>query len=94
MWHTIWHWILHYTGSDNVSGRWYGFWSGFGGDVAIFTGLFTGLYHYARDKNCHVHGCWRIGRMAIDVNGHTRHVCKKHHPHGRLTHQDVLDSQT
>jgi hypothetical protein len=32
--------------------------------------------------------------MTIDVNGHTRHVCKRHHPHGRLTHQDVLDSQT
>jgi hypothetical protein len=78
-------WLLHLLGVDNLSGRWYGFWSGFGsdvGEVAIIGGLITMVRH----RNCEVHGCWRLGRHATAA-GHR--VCRRHHPAGRLTAEQV-----
>jgi hypothetical protein len=83
--HAVWHWLLHVTGIDNSSGRWYGFWSGFASDLALFGGLF----HYTRKHTCHVHRCWRIGRLHVEGTPYT--VCRKHHPTGAPTHEDLLN---
>jgi len=83
----MWYWILHVMGADNLSGPWYGFWSGFGsdlGEIAIIGGLIS-IY---RRHNCHVKGCWRIGKHPVE--GTTYVVCRQHHPDAAPTHQEVL----
>jgi len=83
----MWWWILHVTGVDNVSGPWYGFWSGFGsdlGEIAIVGGLIS-IY---RRHNCHVKGCWRIGKYSVEGTGYV--VCRHHHPDEAPTHHEVL----
>lgn len=75
--HTFWNWFLTVTGSNNTSGVWYGFWSGFGsdlGEVAII-GAGIGIF---RKHNCHVQGCWRIGKHPVEGTPYI--VCRKHHP--------------
>lgn len=71
--------LLHILGVDDVSGRWYGFWSGFGSDVGEL-GIIGGLIGLLRHKNCHVHGCVRLGRHKVE--GTEWMVCAKHHPVG------------
>lgn len=72
-----WHPILHFLGIDNVSGYAYGFWSGFGSDLGeiALVGAVIGIY---RKHNCHVKGCWRIGKHPVDSTPFV--VCRKHHP--------------
>jgi hypothetical protein len=84
----IWYWIGHWMGIDNGSGPWYLFWSGFGanlGELAIVAGLVS---LYLR-HNCHVKGCWRIGRHPVE--GTTWVVCRKHHPEEAPTPEQVLE---
>lgn len=72
----------HLFGADGRG--WYNFWSGFGADLgqlALF-GAAIGLY---RRHNCHVHGCWRIGKQPLQHDGATWMVCHKHHPADQLT---------
>jgi hypothetical protein len=80
---SLWHLFLHLTGISNVSGPWYGFWSGFGSDL----GLLGAVVIFVRHQNCHVKGCWRIGRHPYQ---HYR-LCSKHHPAvpGRVTHEHI-----
>lgn len=66
-------------GLTNASGPWYLFWSGIFGDVTIFAAV---TYHF----NCHVSGCWRMGRLPVGDHK----VCRKHHP-DPPTHQHILD---
>jgi hypothetical protein len=73
----IWHWLLHVLGVDNVAGSWYGWWSGAGSDIGEIT-LIAGVAAFLRHKNCHVHGCLRIGRHPVAGTTHT--VCRRHHP--------------
>jgi hypothetical protein len=76
-------WLLHVFGIDDTSGRWYGFWSGFGSDL----GLIAGAAAFLRAKNCHVHGCWRIGRHPVEGTLYT--TCRRHHPAGAPTHEHI-----
>jgi hypothetical protein len=69
------HWLSHFFGLDNLSGPFYGFWSGVGSDIGEVT-IIGGLVTIGRHKNCHVKGCWRIGR-----HHHGPYLlCSKHHP--------------
>lgn len=67
-------WLSHVLGLDDLSGRWYGFWSGFGSDL----GMFAAAGALLRKHNCHVRGCWRIGKHPVGDG--TLIVCRKHHP--------------
>ena len=80
--------IFQILGLDNVSGPWYAFWSGFGGDLTIFAGLFAIAGSFLRKHNCHVKGCWRIGRHPVDGTQYV--VCRRHHPDDSPTHKDVI----
>jgi hypothetical protein len=79
------HWLPHILGLDNGAGGWYLFWSGFGanfGELAIAGGLLA----IVRRHNCEVHRCWRLGRHKTGA-GHM--VCRRHHPDGHLTAEQV-----
>ena len=81
------HWLAVHTGTINESGPYYGFFSGFGsdlGEIAIVGGLIS-IY---RRHNCHVHGCWRVGRHQVTGTSHV--VCRRHHPDGPLTHGQLM----
>jgi hypothetical protein len=67
----------------NGSNDWYGFWSGFAADVP----LIGGAYLLGRKHNCHVHGCWRVGRHPVDGTSYI--VCRRHHPHGNKSARDI-----
>ena len=75
-------WLGHILGLDDLSGPWYGFWSGFGSDVSELA-LLGALVGLLRKHNCHVKGCWRVGRHAVD--GTAWVVCARHHPVGAPT---------
>lgn len=79
-------WLTHFLGLDDGSGRWYLWWSGMGaniGEFAIVGSLASGV----RRHNCHVHGCWRVGRHPVEGTGYV--VCRRHHPDGAPTAADV-----
>jgi hypothetical protein len=69
-------WFLKYTGADEPSKSWYGFWSGFGGSIPDFL-LLGSLITVYRHHNCHVKGCWHIGKP---VEGTPYLACPIHHP--------------
>ena len=69
--------LAHILGLDNAAGGWYLFWSGFAGDLGYLTIIGAG-YAFLRRNNCHVHRCWRIGRLPVP--GQPWHVCRRHHP--------------
>lgn len=52
------HFIMYWLGLTNASGPQYLFWSGICGDLFIVGGIVT-LY---KKHNCHVQGCFRIGK--------------------------------
>jgi hypothetical protein len=83
------HWLAHFLGLDNLSGSFYGWWSGAGSDLGEVT-LVGAMLMMVRRHNCHVHGCWRVGRHP--VAGTTYVVCRRHHPDGAPTVQDVTDA--
>jgi hypothetical protein len=70
-------WFLHLTGADNGSGPWYLFWSGAGANLGELT-IVIGLASLYLRHNCHVKGCWRIGRHPVEGTGYV--VCRRHHP--------------
>jgi hypothetical protein len=74
----------HLVGADGR--EWYNFWSGAGADLGqlVLLGGAIGLY---RKHNCHVRGCWRIGKQ--QVVGTSWVVCHKHHPEGHPTAEQV-----
>lgn len=72
-------WLLHVLGLDDLSGRWYGWWSGIGSDLGE-AAIVTSLAALVRRHNCHVRGCWRVGRHQVE--GTSWVVCSTHHPHG------------
>jgi hypothetical protein len=82
-------WLGHVLGLDDPTGPIYLAWSGFGADLGELA-LLAGLYQWARRHNCHVHGCWRIGRHRVGDTGIV--VCRRHHPHGAPTAVDVARS--
>lgn len=70
------HWVAVHLGIVNEGGPFYGFWSGSGSDIGEVT-LFAGVLAMARHHNCHVRGCWRLGRP---VDGTPYLACHRHHP--------------
>lgn len=83
----FWWWIEVHTGTVNETGPYYGFFSGAGSDIseiAIF-GAVIGGYHRV---NCHVKGCWRIGRQHVE--GSSFVVCRRHHPSEKPTHAHIV----
>lgn len=78
-------WFLHYLGLDSGSGTSYLWWSGFGSDLAELA-IVGGLITVYRRHNCEVHRCWRLGRH---VTAAGQHVCRRHHPDGHLTADQV-----
>lgn len=75
----IWHWILNFTGTHipSTGSQWYNFWSGFGSDIGEVV-IIGGVWSLYRKHNCHVKGCWRIGKHAVDGTPYI--VCATHHP--------------
>lgn len=76
------HGLLYWLGLTNAAGPVYSFWSGFGSDLGEVT-LIAGVIALYRQHNCHVTGCWRIGKHP--VMGTPYVTCAKHHPviHGQ-----------
>ncbi|WP_040829587.1 hypothetical protein [Nocardia jiangxiensis] len=79
-------WLTHIIGLDNPSGYWYLFWSGLGSDITEFA-VIGALLGVLRKYNCHIHGCWRIGRHPVADT--TYIVCRKHHPDGAVKVSDL-----
>lgn len=71
----LFHWFEHGTGMTNVSDPEYGFWSGFGSDIQEFF-VVGAIIRWAVHHNCHVKGCWRLGRHPFQ---HYK-LCGRHHP--------------
>lgn len=80
-------WLYHLFGLGNLAGPYYGFWSGAGSDIAELA-IVGGLINMARRHNCHVRGCWRVGRHPVE--GTSFVVCQRHHPDGAPDHARVL----
>jgi hypothetical protein len=76
------HGVLVWLGLTNGSGHAYLAWSGAGSDIGELA-IIGGLATMVRQKNCHVHHCWRLGRHP--VAGTPFVVCRKHHPDDHLT---------
>jgi hypothetical protein len=85
------HWLAHFLGLDNPSGGFYLFWSGAGADISelAIIGALLGAW---RRHNCHVTGCWRLGRHPVD--GTPWVVCKIHHPDDPPTAATILNTRT
>lgn len=81
------HWLAHVLGLDSASGGWYLGWSGFGSDITelAIVGALLAAWHRV---NCHVKGCWRVGRQHVE--GSTFVVCRRHHPLPAPTHAHIL----
>lgn len=79
------HWVEWWTGANNPSGPEYGFWSGFGSDLTEFT-IIGGLVTVYRKHNCHVRGCWRVGRHPVG----TWMVCRRHNPGDAPSPDDIV----
>ena len=73
------HWIAYWLGMDDPGGPVYLFYSGFLGSAPVLGAVLVFLRH----RNCHVHGCWRLGRHA--VAGTPYAVCRRHDPGGAVT---------
>ena len=79
------HWFYTYF-VHVLSGDGYQFWSGIGSDIGELT-LLTAFAIFIRQRNCHVHRCWRLAWHPHPVHGHP--VCRKHHPHSTLIHPET-----
>jgi hypothetical protein len=76
--------VLNFFSQFWNDGRWYNFISG---PLANIT-LLVGFAAWWKHKTCHVHRCWRFGRHGVE--GTQLVVCRKHHPHGHLTADEVI----
>jgi hypothetical protein len=90
------HWVALHTGVIHGGpDQYYNFWSGFGsdlGEATLITAVALGVYTGVRRVNCHVKGCWRIGRHALDGTPYV--LCRHHHPAvptAGASHEHILD---
>jgi len=81
--------LTHLADIGPLSTNRLGDWSNFLGPIEG-VGAFAAGYVLARKHNCHVKGCWRIGRIQIQDTEHV--VCRHHHPDDKPSHQDILDA--
>jgi hypothetical protein len=89
VYHLIQHWLAYMTGSLNTPGAPpnYNFWSGSGSDLGEIT-IIAGLIAVYRKHNCHVLRCWRLARLPVPGTPYV--TCRKHHPHGAPTAEQVV----
>lgn len=80
-------WLAHVLGLDDPGGAPYLFWSGCGADLTELA-VIGALIGIVRRHNCHIHGCWRVGRHHVDGTPHI--VCRHHHPDGPLRPHHLL----
>ncbi len=80
----FWWWFQNFTGTNitpaqvsNGGSHQYNFWSGFGSDISELL-ILGGIIQLYRKHNCHVKGCWRVGKYPVEGTPYI--VCKKHHP--------------
>lgn len=94
-WAFVWTHVLQETGTTDSGSRAYNFWSGFGADLgyaSIFVAVTSGVVTGIRRANCHVKGCWRIGKHPLE--GTPYHLCAKHHPEvpsAGASHEQILE---
>ena len=77
----MWHWLetgLRVYLLHPLTGRGYQFWSGIAGSFVVGGSLWAGTFAFWRHHNCHVKGCWRMGRHAVADTPFR--VCRIHHP--------------
>lgn len=89
--HAVANWLYFFFGVSGT-GSHYGFWSGAGSDLGEYTvavGIFLTLAHAVRSKNCEVHRCWRLGAHVTAAN---HRVCRRHHPDGPPTAEQVAEA--
>jgi hypothetical protein len=85
------HWLAHWLGLDNAAGPVYLFFSGSGSDLGLYASAIAIAFHAVasyRHKNCHVHRCPRLGRFPVE--GTAWSVCRRHHPSGAPTYEQVI----
>lgn len=75
-------WFYTWMGLSNASGPIYLWWSGFFAALGTFT-LVGSAYMLVRHHNCHVVGCRKFIRTAVDPK-HGWYACKEHHSLGHL----------
>jgi len=80
--------VSHWLGLDDGNGTPYLFYSGIFSVLVFAGGLAGNAYVTARKHNCHVRGCWRIGRRAVP--GTSWLACNRHHPEKPPTHEHML----
>lgn len=68
-------WFLGVYPVPSGTSAMYQLWSGFIPALAIMS-LVGGLWSHFKHINCHVHGCWRVGRYHVA----SYLVCRRHHP--------------
>lgn len=87
----MWHWLAQFFGftAGGGNGAHYLFWSGAGSDIAELA-IAGSLIALVRKHNCHVHGCWRIGRHPVEGTPYL--VCRHHHPGGAVTREQILSA--
>jgi hypothetical protein len=77
------HWFAYHTGVLHAGPDvYYNFWSGFGsdlGEATLIGSVSVGVYAGVRKVNCHVKGCWRVGKHPLIGTPYT--LCRHHHPH-------------
>lgn len=74
------HTIAHILGIDTQQSYFYDFWSGFATQLPKPWEVVIGAL-WLRHQNCHVKGCWRLGKHAVDGTP----WCSKHHENARVT---------
>lgn len=77
-------WIGHLLGTDGKG--YYDFYSGFAQAVGSIA-LLGGVAAFVHRHNCHVKGCWRLGKAR--VQGTEWVVCHHHHPDGHATVEKI-----
>lgn len=85
----MWHGIAIWLGLTNPSGHAYSFWSGVGADIGEVT-IIGGMIAIYRKHNCHVRGCWRVGKLAVDGTPYI--VCHRHHPEHEGSRQATAEA--
>ena len=85
----VWHGLAVFFGLTNPAGHAYAFWSGIGSDIGELT-IIGGMIAIYRKHNCHVRGCWRIGRLS--VKGTPYVVCHRHHPAHQGTRKATVET--
>ncbi len=84
------HWLWVHAGLSNGNSPWYLWPSGWGS--IIIPPLLTAapiVWVLLRRHNCHVHGCWRVGRHPVE--GTPFVVCRRHNPAGKVSAADVRE---